>query len=62
MTASARVALAGVPMLLQREVEKGIKRTEERNERVASTRRGRRHVLERSLSVQETRVRKPVRK
>ena len=62
MTASARVALGGIPMGPQREAEERVKRAEERKERAAKARRGRRKALERSLSVQEARVRKTVRK
>jgi hypothetical protein len=62
VTASARVALGGVLMGPQREVEERVKQTEEGNERVANARRGRRDVLERSQLVQGTRARKTVRK
>ena len=49
VTASARVALGGIPMGPQREAEERVKRAEERRERAAKARRGRRKVLERSL-------------
>ena len=62
MTASARVALEGIPMGPQREAEERVKRTEERNERAANSRRGRGDLLERSQSVQETRAKKTARK